>query len=167
MSEEIPEPVPTEQLPRRQSRAERRAGAKAMRAMQGMPQRTSLKRGSKKPRKGGHPARVAARRRKEGPPDADELEVREIVRLVRLEATANGQERPLVGPLAAAAKHAAKVLCERVPGLEADEHRHGVENYLTERLGDVLDDFSVVDYRDWREQCQADALALREEQGRG
>lgn len=95
----------------------------------------------------GHPARAAQLKR---PPDARELEVRELLRLVRREAS-NPQEGPLVGPLAAAARRVAVLICERAEGLEGPEHRHAVANYLTERLGAVIDGFDARDYRRWRE----------------
>jgi hypothetical protein len=65
----------------------------------------------------------------------------------------NPNEGALVGPLAAAAVRAAEILCERTPGLEGDEHRHAVANYLTERLGEVLDGFDVAAYARWRREC--------------
>lgn len=101
----------------------------------------------------GHPARVAEKRKRNGPPDAEELALRELIRMVRREATSNPQEGHLVGPLAAAAKRAAELICDATPGLEDDEHRHAVAAYFTERLGDVLDSFTVPDYTQWRREC--------------
>lgn len=109
--------------------------------------------------------RAADARRAAMPPTPDELEVREIVKDFRKEAKHDSRERPLVAPLAVAARRAAEILCERTPGLDDDEHREAVANYLTERLGDVLDGFDVIAYRDWREACVAD-LALRDKQER-
>lgn len=101
----------------------------------------------------GHPALIAAAKRRNLPPDEEELEKRAIVRLIRSEMDASSEEGPLVGPLFAAAKYAAGKLCAQTPGLESYEHQLAVRNYLTERLGAAIDDFSVADYRAWRAQC--------------
>lgn len=102
----------------------------------------------------GHPARKAAQgKRYNNPPSPEELEIRELVRLVRREASADSQERSLVGPLAAASKHAAVLICKGNSSIDSDLHRHGVENYLTEQLGEVLDTFNVSEYLAWREEC--------------
>lgn len=101
----------------------------------------------------GHPAKVQAMRQKLGVEGRQwDYEVRELARDVRKEASANPQEGHLVGPLYVAAKHAAPAICEQL-GL-GDEDRRAVVNYLTVRLGDVIDGFSIADYREWRDDCR-------------
>lgn len=111
----------------------------------------------KRPRYQGHPAMVAVRKAKHGPPDARELERRQICRLVSEELARDPREGALVGPLAAAARYAAGIWCQRAPGLDDDEHRAAVANYFTEQLGDVIDNFDVIDYARWRKACNGNA----------
>lgn len=107
----------------------------------------------------GHPARLTRDRKRQARrnPTPRDREINELVRLVRREANVSGQEGPLVGPLAAAAKHAAPIVAGHY-GLHGEEHELAVANYLTEQLGEVIDSFDPIAYRDWRLACVAEEV---------
>lgn len=115
---------------------------------------------------GGHPARVVEKRRQARvwkQPDATEKKVQEAERNMR-RALKEGREDDglLIGPLTVAADAIVGQLQE-IHGLEGDEHRTAIRNYLIGAWGELALAFpehvDIRGYHEWREQSRQRVLA--------